>query len=279
MTSCGQGLFVEEWVISIHHQPLATRAAPLIIAHRGASAVAPENTLAAVRAAWEMDADAVEIDVRCSADGRAVVIHDARTRRTTGVNLRVAAATLAQLQALDAGRFKAVRWTGERIPALREVLAAVPPGKRLVIELKAGPELLVPLHEDLSASLADGALRPAQVVLIAFDRELALLAKARLPAVSVLWLGDPRRRGVRLRPTRLVRRMAAEARELGLDGLDLFAHRCLNARLVAEIHALGLQLFVWTVNRPRVFARLLRAGVDGITTDRPDAMRRLLQKK
>ncbi len=225
-----------------------------------------------------MDADAVEIDVRCTADGRAVVIHDARTRRTTGVNLRVADATLAQLQALDAGRFKGGRWTGERIPALCEVLAAVPPGKRLVIELKAGPELLAPLADDLAAA----ALPPAQVVVIAFDRELAVLAKARLPSLTVLWLGDPRpggfgprprgKRSLGLRPSKIVRRMAAEARALGLDGLDLFAHRCLNARLVAEIHALGLQLFVWTVNRPRVFARLRRAGVDGITTDRPDAM-------
>ena len=115
-------------------------------------------------------------------------------------------------------------------------------------------------------------MQPAQIVLIAFDRDLAVFAKARLPEVSVLWLGDPRRRRVRLRPSKVVRRMAAQASELGLDGLDLFAHRCLNARLVDEIHALGLQLFVWTVNRPRACARLLRAGVDGITTDRPDVM-------
>ena len=251
---------------------------PLIIAHRGASANAPENTLAAVRMAWEMGADAVEVDVHLTADGHAVVIHDDRTRRTTGVDLRVARSTLAQLQALDAGSFKDARWARERIPALREVLATVPPGKRVVLELKAGPELLDPLERDLAAAVGDGALRPAQVVLIAFDRDLAVSAKTRLPQLSVLWLGDPRRRGVRLRPSKVVRRMAAEARELGLDGLDLFAHRCLNARLVGEIHALGLQLFVWTVNRPRVCARLLRAGVDGITTDRPDVMRRLRER-
>ena len=104
-----------------------------------------------------MDADAVEVDIRCTADGRAVVIHDPRTRRTTGVNLRVADSTLAQLQTLDAGSFKAAHWERERIPSLREVLAAVPPGKRLVIELKAGPELLVPLQEDLAAAPASGA--------------------------------------------------------------------------------------------------------------------------
>ncbi len=262
----------ETWEIATRNPQPAIRHPPLIIAHRGASAVAPENTLAAVRVAWEMDADAVEVDIHRTADGRAVVIHDPRTRRTTGVNLRVATSTLAQLQALDAGSFKAAHWERERIPALREVFALVPPGKRLVLELKAGPEILAPLQDDLVAAMAGGALQPAQVVLIAFDRELAVLAKARLPQISVLWLGDPRRRGVRLRPSKVVRRMAAQARELGLDGLDLFAHRCLNARLVDEIHALGLQIFVWTVNRPRVCARLLQAGVDGITTDRPDVM-------
>ena len=260
---CAPPLFVEGWSIAAFDPPW-------IIAHRGASAYAPENTLAAVRLAWEMDADAVEVDVHCTADGRAAVIHDPDARRTTGTRLPVAAATLAQLQALDAGG-------GERVPSLGEVLATVPPGKRLVVELKAGPELLAPLAADLATAFAAG-LQPAQIVVIAFDRELALLAKARLPAVAVLWLYDPRRRGVRPRPTAAVRRAALRVRELGLDGLDLFAHRCLRARLVEEIHALGLRLFVWTVNRPRICERLLHAGVDGITTNHPDTMRRLRER-
>ena len=230
-----------------------------------------------MRLAWEMDADAVEVDVPLTPHNRVVVIHEPTTRRTTGVKGRVAGRTLAQLQALDAGSFKGPIWEGERIPALCEVLATVPPCKRLVIELKAGPELLAPLEEDLTAAMAasGGGLQPTQIVLIAFDRDLAVLAKARLPRVSVLWLGDPRRRGLRPRPSGVVRRMAARARELGLDGLDLFAHRCLNARLVEEIHALGMQVLVWTVNRPRTCERLLRAGVDGITTNHPDTMLRL----
>ncbi len=248
---------------------------PWIIAHRGASARAPENTLAAVRLAWEMDADAVEVDIHCTADGCAVVIHDPDTRRTTGVPRRVAASTLAQLQSLDAGSFHDPIWEGERILSLRDVLATVPPGKRLVIELKAGPELLAPLEEDLAVS----GLPPAQIVLIAFDRELAVLAKSRLPQTSVLWLGDPRRRALHRRPSGVVRRMAAQARELGLDGVDLFAHRCLNARLVDEIHALGLRVFVWTVNRPRACERFLRAGVDGITTNHPDTMLRVRRQR
>ena len=218
-----------------------------------------------------MGADAVEVDVHLTADGQVVVIHDARTRRTTGTDLRVADSTLAQLQALDAGRFKAARWAGEHIPTLREVLATVPPGKRLVVEIKAGPEVIDPLAADLIVA----ALQPAQTILIAFDLETAVLAKKCLPSLFVLWLGDPRRHGMRVRPAMMVRRMAAQARVLKLDGLDLFAHRCLDAKLVEEIHAAGLQLFVWTVDRPRTGRRLLQAGVDGITTNRPDVMLRL----
>ena len=211
------------------------------------------------------------MDIRCTRDGRAVVIHDASTRRTTGVRRRVARSTLAALQTLDAGSFKDAHWERERIPSLREVLAVLPPGKRLIIELKAGPEILAPLAADLAAA---AHVEPAQIVLIAFNRELARLAKERLPHLTLLWIGDPRRRrlGAGFRPANGVRRMATTARSLGLDGLDLRAHRCLTAALVEEIHALGLQLFVWTVNRPRTAERLLRAGVDGLTTDRPDVM-------
>src|SRR5580698_8356847 len=100
-----------------------------IIAHRGSSFEAPENTLAAVNLAWRQRADAVEIDVHLSRDGRLVVIHDSNTRRTTGVNRKVARQTLAELHALDAGRWKGLTWLGEKIPSLEEVLASVPPGK------------------------------------------------------------------------------------------------------------------------------------------------------
>src|SRR5580704_14008797 len=88
------------------------------VAHRGASFDAPENTLAAVNLAWRQRADAVEIDVHLSRDGQLVVIHDYNTRRTTGVNRLVARQTLAELRALDAGRWKGLEWLDETIPTL-----------------------------------------------------------------------------------------------------------------------------------------------------------------
>jgi glycerophosphoryl diester phosphodiesterase len=101
---------------------------PLIIAHRGESHDAPENTLASVCLAWERDDDAAEIDVHLTKDGRIVVIHDEHTWRTAHRFGKVANRTLEQLKRLDVGRYKGKRWAKERIPTLAEVLEIVPEG-------------------------------------------------------------------------------------------------------------------------------------------------------
>lgn len=93
-----------------------------IIAHRGASYEAPENTLPAVRLGWERDADAVEVDIHQTRDGRIVAIHDRSTARVTGRTGLVAETTLERLRSLDAGSWKGMRWRGVRIPTLEEVL-------------------------------------------------------------------------------------------------------------------------------------------------------------
>lgn len=109
---------------------------PLIIAHRGASWAAPENTLAAAELAWQEGADAVEADFRLTADGRLVAIHDESTLRVSGVNLPVAETTLGQLRRLDVGAWKDQRWVGQRLATLDEMLATTPPDRQFVIEIK-----------------------------------------------------------------------------------------------------------------------------------------------
>src|SRR6266704_983821 len=113
-----------------------------IIAHRGASYDAPENTLPAIKLAWEQGADAVEIDVHLSRDGRIAVIHDESTRKTGGVNKKVCDQAWSELQKLDVGCWKDRNWAGTCIPSLEEVLATVPQGKRLFIEVKCGEEFI-----------------------------------------------------------------------------------------------------------------------------------------
>jgi len=130
---------------------VAQTSAVDIIGHRGASHDAPENTLAAFKLGWEQGADAVELDIWLTKDGKIVCLHDADTKRTTGVLKKVAESTLDELRTLDAGTWKDAKWRGEKLPTLTEALAAIPAGKRLVIEIKAGVEILPELARDLKA--------------------------------------------------------------------------------------------------------------------------------
>jgi len=107
---------------------------PIIFAHRGASVQAPENTLAAFELAIAQNADAIELDVKLSADGHAVVIHDTTVDRTTGSEGRVKDLSLAELRSLDAGSFFSEKYSGERIPTLEEVFESV--GKRIFINVE-----------------------------------------------------------------------------------------------------------------------------------------------
>src|SRR5581483_879272 len=114
------------------------RGRPLIGAHRGASARAPENTLWAFRAALADGAELIELDVHLTRDGRLAVIHDETTGRTTGVDGAVAELTMAELRALDASRVKGGAWTGQSIPELGEVLALARGRVALNVEIKGG---------------------------------------------------------------------------------------------------------------------------------------------
>jgi glycerophosphoryl diester phosphodiesterase len=155
-----------------------------IIAHRGASHDAPENTLAAVNLAWKRNADAVEVDVYLSRDKKIVVIHDQDTARTTGHRGLVHRQTWAQLRKLDAGAWKAPQWKSEPIPSLEQVLKTIPKSKRLFIEIKCGPEIVPPL----AILLAKTKTPAAQTAIIAFSLEVCTAAKKRLPALEVFYL-------------------------------------------------------------------------------------------
>ncbi len=283
---------------------------PMIIAHRGASRDAPENTLAAVRLAWEQDADAVEVDVRLSADGHIVVIHDENTHRTTGKRKPVHEQTLAELKALNAGGHKGSQWTGESIPMLTEVLHTVPDGKQVFVEIKCGTNILHELERIVTAVEAaspakrahlspaphkpakirvsknhsdsldvGGAFRaatartrpghPNQIVFIGFDLSVMSEVKARLFDHDVLWLAGAEHGRSRTRLNSCLQ----EARDAGLNGLDLEWKFEIDADFVQRVHATGMSLFTWTLDKPKEAMQLRDAGVDGITTNRPAWLR------
>lgn len=242
-----------------------------IIAHRGASYDAPENTVAAVKLAWKQQADAVEFDVFLSKDGRIVGLHDKDTKRTAGVPGKVAEMTLAELRRLDVGTWKGKRFAGEKIPTLEELLAAVPPGKRAYVEVKTGPEIVPELNRVLRAS----GLKPAQTPIISFDARVVAAVKKARPDLPAYWIVNLHQKNKKP-PT--AEELIARARAIRADGLDLSAGPHLTRAFAERVKAAGLKLVVWTVNDPALARRMVEIGVEGITTDRPGWLRERLRE-
>ena len=244
-----------------------------IIAHRGASHDAPENTLAAIHLAWQQSADAVEVDVQLSKDGKLVVIHDDNTKRSGGFARKVCAQTLEELRRLDVGLWKGKRWAGEKIPTLAAVLATVPDGKRLFVEFKCGPEGI----PEFKRAVRDNGKRPGPLVAIGFSRETMRQLKAEMPDLEVCWISKLRRHWRTGRWLPAAEKLIAAAQEIGVDGLDLDARSPVNSALIECLRAAEMKVYVWTVDSPAMAHKLVAAGVDGITTNRPGWLREKLE--
>lgn len=250
---------------------LCSASKPLeIIAHRGASQDAPENTRAALRLAFQQGADASECDVHLTSDGRLVVIHDADTERTAGIKHIVARTAFDELRQLDVGRWKDPRFAGERIPTLAELLADMPAGKRLFIEVKCGPEALPELFRTLDAS----KLPTQDLPIITFHTPVLQALKRQRPRHPAYWVVNLEpKNGPRPQVADLIRQALASK----ADGLDLSASAHLTPQDAQAITQAGLKFYVWTVNDLPTAQRMVELGVDGITTDRPGWLREQLQ--
>jgi glycerophosphoryl diester phosphodiesterase len=244
-----------------------------IIAHRGFSARAPENTLAAFELGWKHQTDACELDVYLTADGKTAVIHDKDTKRTAGVTLDVAKSKQAELTALDAGSWKGKEWANEKIPTLEQSLATLPKGKqRFFIEVKCGAEI-VPELKRILEPMKD---RAAQLAIIAFKRDAAAESKKAMPWIKVYRLASGKTKDKK--PTDLTQ-LIADTTADQLDGLDLgMADFPWDEAMVKQIRDAGFGLYVWTVNKPADVQRFAKLGVDGITTDDPVMVREALAK-
>jgi glycerophosphoryl diester phosphodiesterase len=247
----------------------------LLIAHRGASHEAPENTLAAFKLAWEQGADGIEADFRLTQDGRIVCLHDATTRRTAGLDMRASEASFDELKQLDVGRWKGSRWQGESIPSLEEVLDQLPVGKRFFIELKSGPEIIEPMRMVLTTS----GVPVEQLRLLAFDPQLVAILKEQLPGIRVCLNLDYRwsLRRLAWRPSREGIQEALD--RIGADGLSSRAYPRLDAQFTAELHRSGKEVHVWTVDSARSASHYLDMGVDSIMTNRPGLLRSRLMSQ
>jgi glycerophosphoryl diester phosphodiesterase len=252
-------------------QAKAAGTRPLVIAHRGGAALAPENTIAAFRRALELGVDGVELDVRLSRDGHPVVIHDATVDRTMEGCGRVCDLSLGALQALRARGGGG--GGGGGVPALREVLALVRGRARLYLEVKADDgEARRAIEEKALAAVAEAGPE-TEVTFVSFD----LLCLRRLRELSrtiplgVLVSRDFFEAHGRAAPEHLL----DEARGLQAQRIAVH-HELATPDLLEAVRAAGLSADVWTVNDAPAIRRFALLGVDAITTDRPDLFRQIL---
>jgi len=242
-----------------------------IIAHRGASYLAPENTMSSVTLGWEKGAD-VEVDVHLSKDNRIIVIHDSSTKRTGKIDLIVKETEHRELRKLDVGSFKSEDFAGEQIPFLADVIETIPPGRKLYVEIKCGKEILPILEKLITESN-----KMSQIVIIGFDLETVTLSK-ELIDVPTYWLKGTEKEKETEKWIPHNPQLVQIAKNKGLDGLDVH-YAGVTKEFTDAVKASGQKLYVWTVDEPEEAIRLIGLGVAGITTNRPQWLRQQLNNK
>lgn len=234
---------------------------PFVVAHRGASKEAPENTLAAFRRAIELNADLLECDVYLSADGVPVLLHDGTLNRTTNGSGSITSLTLEQIKQLDAGSWKGADFAGEKIPTLEELLELAKGKAQVLIEIKQAGQATV------AATVA--AIRKTgmtnNVVIQSFNPESVKLAAQLAPDIPrALLLNDPGIRNAAVAGAFIVKQVL----ESGANAVSIH-YAAITPELVRYLHSRGIAVFVWTVDDRYYLQRMITAGVDAIITNDP----------
>jgi glycerophosphoryl diester phosphodiesterase len=233
-----------------------------VIAHRGASHDAPENTITALQLGFEQGAQSGELDVWVSHDGHPVVIHDADTKRVAGVAKKVAEQTLAELQTLDVGSWKNAKFAGDKIPTLANALKTIPPERRMFVEIKCGVEGVAPILQTISQA----ACKPEQIAIISFKAEVIAAVKKSRPDLTAYWILSFKEDKV---PQINIEDYITQAKKIGANGLDISHSSLITRELVTLLHKHDLQCYVWTVDNLSTAKKLAAIPVDGITTNLP----------
>lgn len=249
------------------------------VAHRGASSYAPENTLAAIRKGIALHADLIELDVQRTKDGKLVIIHDTNLARTTDVEQvfpdrapwNVIDFTDAEIRRLDAGSWKAPEYANERIPTLGEAIDVIRKSHSgLLLELKS-PELYPGIETEVAAQMrafrgyVPAAVAAGRLAMHSFNFDSMRTYKGLEPTVPVGLLGTP---------------TLAQLPELATWADDINPYYLsVDAAYVAEVHRLGMDCLVWTVDGAPAMNRAIDLGVDGVITNQTDVLRQVLRDR
>jgi glycerophosphoryl diester phosphodiesterase len=246
-------------------------AEPFLVAHRGASHDAPENTLPAFELAWQQGADAIEGDFHLTSDGKIICIHDFDTHRVSGSKQVVKNRTLGELRELDAGAWFKPEFKGTRMPTFAEVAATVPEGRKFYIEVKCGPEIVPELLRGIEAS----GLKASQIVVISFNAPVIREMKDQAPQLKACWLSSFEKASP-LKPSK--DQVLTTLKEIKADGFSSRADERLTPEYINSIRKAGFEYHCWTVDEPEVARNFLNLGALSITTNRPAFLREAMKR-
>jgi glycerophosphoryl diester phosphodiesterase len=232
-----------------------------VIAHRGSSAAAPENSLAAFRLATEQGADFVELDVQETADGEVLVVHDSDLMKIGGGPAKIWEATAAELRSVDIGSRKGPQFAAERVPTLAEALAVCKGKSRVIVELKSyGHDQRL---QERVAAIVEAAGMADDCIFMSMDHTMI----GRMKRLRPSW-----RCGI------LTAKSVGDLTKLEADFLAVEA-RMATGRFVRRAHRAGRDVYVWTVNDPAWMLATMSRGVDGLITDKPDLARVVVARR
>lgn len=223
-----------------------------VMAHRGASTEAPENTMAAFQKAIDDMADYIELDVQLTNNGEVIVMHDSNAYRTTGVDANIVNMTYKEVKTLDAGSWFSDEYVGENVPSLKEVLELTQGKIKLNIELKPA---------DNGTALAKNTVRLIEKYNMVNDCVITSFSESALKAVKTY--NQEIKVGYIL--------SAAYGDFYDMKNVDFFSVNAafLSKRTIDAIHNSGKRVYAWTVNNKEAIKNLTNKGVDGIITDNP----------
>ncbi|MBW2094574.1 MAG: glycerophosphodiester phosphodiesterase [Deltaproteobacteria bacterium] len=242
----------------------------IIVAHRGASRDAPENTLPAFELAWAKGADAIEGDFRLTKDGHIVCIHDRDTKRVSGKRLVIKESTLAALRALEVGLYRGKKYKGTFIPTIEEVFSTIPAGKIIYIEIKSEGAIVPRLFEEINRS----GLQREQIVVISLNENVIRECKTKGLQSKAFWVCEFQKdQSGEITPS--LATTLETLQKIKADGLSS-NKGVINESFARNIMEHGYEFHVWAVDELEMARQYIKWGARSITTNVPGFMKKNL---
>ena len=259
-------MFDKLFLLILVLQSMIAISQPKYVAHRGASWLAPENTMASIELAWQLDSYAAECDIMLTKDGQVVLFHDKNSLRLTGKSHDVSKTDYSVLGGLEIKlrNTNSPHFTGQKIPLLKDVLDRLPDGRLLVIEIKTGTEILSALEQVIKSHWKKG-----KIAFISFGYEVVCEVKKMYPDVPAFYLSGNKND---------VMDKFEDIKKNKLDGVDM-NHKAIDQEVVDKFHGSDMEVWCYTINEVVDARKMADLGVDAITTDRPYVLKTSMEQK